>query len=127
MPADDALTRERVREVLRLVEEWRVVSSAGECPRCGGGGWKACSPPICIACGYQPSLTFEEVAWECAGLASMIDDPARWCGVVGVVKKETISKTSPWARGYQAAVAERLAKLPTGRLIVTPHRDKEGA
>lgn len=54
LPDDDPrkITREWVA-ALRAAPEWIAYLDSGECPKCGGGGFKMSAPPICTTCGWK--------------------------------------------------------------------------
>jgi hypothetical protein len=89
----DDLTRERVREALT------------------GGAWEL---------ELMSDTRSRDLGAVMRDLLAAIDDPARWCGVVGGVEAE-IGLFAP----AHVDLPYRLDRKPTGRLVVTPH--KEGA
>lgn len=89
----DDLTRERVRDMLEMT----VAVHDADCQ-------------LPCQCGAR-----ERIATRNALHTALLDDPARWCGVVGVVEPQKFPV-------YDALVTDAIvAWRETGRLIVTPH------
>lgn len=85
----DALTRERVRAMIEK--------------RLGGALNPNCGCDDCVVL---------------SNLHAALDDPARWCGIVGVAQEEYTLTYQPSPIGGNV-----IGFAPTGRLIVTPHQE----